>query len=83
MGEVFGLSLGQFSSVKGNYKNMFMYVGDIVQLVECCFCNWVVVFMGWMFNCLGGNDSIFYLNWWLIFFQEWKRGLEYVIEKFY
>jgi hypothetical protein len=31
------------------------------QLVERRPCNWVVALTGWMPNCLGGNDSIFYL----------------------
>jgi hypothetical protein len=34
-------------------------VGDIVELVECHPCNWVVALTGWMPICLGDNDSIF------------------------
>jgi hypothetical protein len=41
--------------------------GDIAQLVERRPCNWVVAPTGRMPNCLGGNDSIFYLNLWLTF----------------
>ncbi|EFH39564.1 predicted protein [Arabidopsis lyrata subsp. lyrata] len=41
--------------------------GDIAQLVELRSCNWVVAITGWVSNCLGGNDSILYLNRWLTF----------------
>jgi hypothetical protein len=58
-------------------------IGDIVQLVERRPCNWVVALTGWMPNCLGDNDSIFYLNQWLTFSQEWGRGLEHATEKLY
>jgi hypothetical protein len=43
--------------------------GDIAQLVELRSCNWVVAITGWMSDCLGGDDSIFYLNRWLTFSQ--------------
>jgi len=39
--------------------------GDIAQLVERRPCEWVVALTGWVPNCLGGNDSISHLNWWL------------------
>ena len=58
-------------------------IGDIAQLVERRPRNWVVALTGWMPNCLGGNDSIFYLNRWLTFSQEWGRGLEHATEKLY
>jgi hypothetical protein len=57
--------------------------GDIAQLVERRPCNWVVALTGWMPNCLGGNDSNFYLNLWLTLPQQWERGLEHATEKFY
>ncbi len=38
--------------------------------------------MGWMPNCLGSNDSIFYLNRWLTFSQEWGGGLEHATKNF-
>jgi hypothetical protein len=56
-------------------KNFFMYaplgldMRDIAQLVELCSYNWVVAITGWMPDRLGGNDSIFYPNWWLTFSQ--------------
>eukprot|EP01018_Ginkgo_biloba_P006814 Gb_38719 [translate_table: standard] len=43
--------------------------GDIAQLVELHSYNWVVTITGWMSDCLGGDDNIFYLNWWLTFSQ--------------
>ncbi len=58
-------------------------IGDIVQLIGHRPYNWVVVLTSSMFNCLGGNGSIFYLNRWLTFFQEWGKGLEHAIEKIY
>jgi hypothetical protein len=57
-------------------------IEDIAQLVEHRPCNWVVALTGWMLNCLGVNDSIFYLNQWLTFSQVWG-GLEHAIEKLY
>lgn len=57
--------------------------GDIAQLVERRPCNWVVALTGWMPNCLGGNDSISYLNQWLTFPQQWEKGLEHATKKFY
>jgi hypothetical protein len=65
------------------YVSLGSSIKDIVQLVEHHPCNWVVVLMGWMLNCLGSNDSIFYLNRWLIFSQEWGRTLEHATEKLY
>eukprot|EP01018_Ginkgo_biloba_P034863 Gb_41666 [translate_table: standard] len=43
--------------------------GDITQLVELRSYNWVIVITGWMSDCLGSDDSIFYLNWWFTFSQ--------------
>ncbi len=43
-------------------------IGDITHLVERHPCHWVIALIGWMPNCLSDNDSIFYLNRWLIFF---------------
>jgi hypothetical protein len=63
------------------HVSLILGIGDMVQLVERHPCNWVIVFMGWMFNHLGSNDSIFYRNRWLTFSQEWGRGLEHAIEK--
>lgn len=57
--------------------------GDIAQLVELRFCNWVVALTGWMPNCLGGNDSISHPNRWLTLPQEWGEGLEHATEKLY
>ena len=57
--------------------------GDIAQLVERRPCNWVVALTGWMPNCLGGNDSTFYLNLWLTLPQQWGGGLEHATEKSY
>ncbi len=75
--------------IKKKSSDLFMHasldsgIGDIAQLVERHPCNWVVALTGWMPNCLGGNDSIFYLNRWLTFSQEWGRGLEHATEKLY
>jgi hypothetical protein len=69
-----------------NKIDLFMYaslgsgIGDIAQLVEHHPCNWLVALTGWMLNCLGKNDNIFYLNRWLTFFQEWGRTLEHAID---
>jgi hypothetical protein len=52
------------------HASLGLGIGDIAQLVERRPCNWVVALTGWMPNCLGGNNSIFYLNRWLTFFQE-------------
>jgi len=57
--------------------------GDIAQLVERRFCNWVVALTGWVPNCLGGSDSISYLNRWLTLPQERGRGLEHATERLY
>jgi hypothetical protein len=70
-------------------NDLFMHVsfglgiGDIVELVECHPCNWVVALTSWMPICLGDNDSIFYLDQWLTFFHEWGKTLEYATENFY
>jgi len=49
-------------------------------LVESRPCNWVIALTGWMPNCLGGNDSIFYLNQRLTFFkngeEDWNMPLK-------
>jgi hypothetical protein len=58
-------------------------IGDIAQLIEHRPYNWVVALTCWMLNCLGGNGSIFYLNRWLTFFQEWGKGLEHATKKNY
>ena len=55
--------------VVGLLSALFDIYGDIAQLVELRSCNRVVAITGWMSDCLGGNDSIFYLNQWLTFYQ--------------
>ncbi|GMI93948.1 hypothetical protein HRI_003064100 [Hibiscus trionum] len=47
--------------------------GDIAQLVELHSCNCVVAIMGWVSNCPCDNDSILYLNRWLIFLSNGKE----------
>lgn len=72
-GEVSGSSPGWPSCAREKKKHMTLSCilhlarGDIAQLVELRFCNWVVAITGWMSNCPGGKDSILYLNRWLTF----------------
>jgi hypothetical protein len=65
------------------HASLNLSIRDINQLVKCHHCNWIIAFIGWMHNYLGGNDNIFYLNQWLTFSQVQGIGLEHAIKKLY
>lgn len=73
----------------GEASDQFTYAllgpstGDIAQLVERRPCEWVVALTGWVPNCLGGNASIFHLNWWLTLPKNGGGGPKHATERLY